>query len=111
MSCTTTKSRYYFGYGSNLWREQMARRCPKSKYQTRAFLKDWKFMIFIDGYATVAPCTEEDKKNGNDKVWGSIYILDSEDEKTLDKNEGVDKGFYTKEMKVCVFCPSDWESD
>ena len=31
----------YFGYGSNLWLDQMRRRCPDSKYIGVASLSDW----------------------------------------------------------------------
>ena|ERR1700761_3011772 len=99
---TTTKPRYYFGYGSNLWLNQMKERCPNSPYHTRAFLENWKFIIYPEGYATV---TDRDIEKGKDKVWGSIYILDPEDEKTLDEKEGVAEGKYDKMEMMCVFCP------
>jgi len=31
----------YFGYGSNIWIDQMNRRCPENKYVGVALLKDW----------------------------------------------------------------------
>jgi hypothetical protein len=31
----------YFGYGSNLWIDQMNRRCPESKLVGVGLLKDW----------------------------------------------------------------------
>ncbi len=31
----------YFGYGSNMWVDQMDRRCPKNKYIGTAVLHDW----------------------------------------------------------------------
>jgi len=31
----------YFGYGSNLWIDQMNRRCPENKYVGVGLLEDW----------------------------------------------------------------------
>ena len=31
----------YFGYGSNIWIEQMDRRCPDNKYIGLGVLRDW----------------------------------------------------------------------
>lgn len=31
----------YFGYGSNMWIDQMNRRCPENKYIGTAVLHDW----------------------------------------------------------------------
>jgi len=31
----------YFGYGSNMWLDQMNRRCPENKYIGTAVLHDW----------------------------------------------------------------------
>lgn len=31
----------YFGYGSNLWIDQMNRRCPESRYVGIGLLPDW----------------------------------------------------------------------
>jgi hypothetical protein len=31
----------YFGYGSNVWMDQMNRRCPESRYIATAVLHDW----------------------------------------------------------------------
>ena len=31
----------YFGYGSNVWIDQMNRRCPDNKYIGVAVLREW----------------------------------------------------------------------
>jgi len=31
----------YFGYGSNMWLDQMDRRCPENKYLGVGFIEDW----------------------------------------------------------------------
>lgn len=36
-----SKQTLYFGYGSNVWLDQMNRRCPENKYIGTAVLHDW----------------------------------------------------------------------
>jgi hypothetical protein len=36
-----TAQTLYFGYGSNVWIDQMNRRCPESRYVGTAVLQDW----------------------------------------------------------------------
>ncbi|TKA64306.1 hypothetical protein B0A49_08227 [Cryomyces minteri] len=43
----------YFGYGSNLWLHQMARRCPDSTYKGIARLDGHRWIINKRGYANV----------------------------------------------------------
>ena len=43
----------YFGYGSNLWREQMKQRCPQSEYLGVARLNNYTWLINERGYANV----------------------------------------------------------
>jgi gamma-glutamylcyclotransferase len=35
------KPTLYFGYGSNIWIEQMNRRCPNNKYIGLGVLREW----------------------------------------------------------------------
>ena len=36
----------YFGYGSNMWLDQMNRRCPENKFMGTAVLYDWWALYF-----------------------------------------------------------------
>ncbi|KAM7201951.1 hypothetical protein V8F20_004659 [Naviculisporaceae sp. PSN 640] len=103
------KEKLYFAYGSNLWREQMALRCPNSKFLGIARLPKYRWMINERGYANIAPSEEDDNEDGVPKeqdhksnVWGSVYSLIPEDEARLDINEGVPYA-YEKETKECEF--------
>jgi len=87
----------YFGYGSNLWKSQMKRRCPESEFLGIAKLSGWIWIINSRGYANVV---ETGKKT--DEVWGLVYSLSQRDEAKLDRNEGVPYD-YTKEMHVVDF--------
>ncbi|KAK1758553.1 gamma-glutamylcyclotransferase [Echria macrotheca] len=85
----------YFGYGSNLWQDQMARRCPSSPFTGVGRLRGYKWMINSRGYANVAG-TESDA----DVVWGLIYELPPADEARLDINEGVPYAYEKRMIEV-----------
>lgn len=72
----------YFGYGSNLWLDQMKRRCPSSKYIGIATLRDWKWIINNRHVANIIP-------SPGDIVYGMIYSLTPKDEEALDGFESV----------------------
>jgi len=92
----------YFGYGSNLWLDQMQRRCPNSTYLGVALLHDFRWMISTRGYANiVTPPTEH-----QDVVYGLVYRLTRSDEARLDRNEDVPRA-YIKEMLPCDFWPAN----
>jgi gamma-glutamylcyclotransferase len=110
----------YFGYGSNLWLHQMTTRCPTSTYLGVARLPNYHWIINDRGYANVVESTRQNSSSStsspttskeekyDDVVFGLVYSLLPEDEKRLDKNEGVPVA-YTKEMLKCDFWPSTTE--
>ena len=106
---STSKSTIYFGYGSNLWLEQMRTRCPTSKYLGVARLDGYKWIINDRGYANVMQVVDEEM-DGSSKfdnvVYGLVYSLKEKDERRLDRNEGVPVA-YTKEGLNCIFWGSD----
>lgn len=84
----------YFAYGSNMDVEQMRDRCPSAKFLNTAVLLDYKFALDSEGCATVTPCEGKE-------VFGVIWNISAEDEKALDRYEGVSVGCYNKEtLKV-----------
>jgi len=90
----------YFGYGSNLWLEQMALRCPSSVYVGMAVLHDWRWIINQRGYATILP-------SPGDIVFGAVYTLIPPDEERLDKNEGVPFSYVKKMLKAEITWAKD----
>lgn len=94
----------YFGYGSNLWLHQMAIRCPTSTYLGIACLPNYTWLINDRGYANIVE-QNSSSKSYSDEVYGLVYSLLPEDEKRLDRNEGVPVA-YTKELIPCEFWPS-----
>ncbi len=81
--------RYYFGYGSNMWDEQMQRRCPQSKKIGVARLRGYRWIISARGYANIV-------ESRQDEVEGMLFELTSTDEASLDTYEGVASGSYRK---------------
>ena len=83
---------YYFGYGSNLWLQQMSLRCPSSTYVGIARLSSYRWIINDRGYANIVQTNEP-----SDLVYGLVYTLTPDNEERLDRNEGVPRA-YTKEI-------------
>ncbi|KAF4555492.1 Hypothetical protein D9617_2g054530 [Elsinoe fawcettii] len=95
----------YFGYGSNLWKQQMRMRCPDSKYLGVARLNGYEWIINDRGYANVVESKAETANLKGDYSYGLVYCLSVADEAKLDVNEGVPLA-YTKEILEVEF----WES-
>lgn len=93
MASASSPQKLYFAYGSNLWLQQMDRRCPTSTYKGLARLFDWRWIINTRGYANVIP-------SHGDEVWGMLYALPPPDEAKLDINEGVPFSYQKKELSV-----------
>jgi len=83
-------SKLHFAYGSNLWLEQMYKRCPDYKFVGKGKLKGYRWIISQRGYANII-------KSENDEVQGVIFKISPKDEESLDFWEGVKNGFYNKE--------------
>ena len=85
----TEQTQYYFGYGSNLSKEQMAIRCPESKYYASGILSGYSWLINTRGYASIKP-------SESDFVLGEIFTLSQQDVDYLDIYESVEEGMYLK---------------
>ena len=76
----------HFGYGSNLWFEQMNSRCPDNIRKGKGILKNYKWIIAQRQGKTPAAniiVSEEDF------VEGYVFELSPNDEKRLDVSEGM----------------------
>src|ERR1039458_8707298 len=92
------EKRYYFAYGSNIAKEQMASRCPGSQLAGRAQLLAHSFLINERGVASVAPARDC-------VTQGLLWTVTPADERALDRFEGIAKGYYLK--KVVAVHPDD----
>ncbi|PQE12443.1 AIG2 family protein [Rutstroemia sp. NJR-2017a BVV2] len=81
----------YFAYGSNLHLAQMAKRCPESRYLGIGKLRNYRWQINTRGFANVI-------NSPGEEVWGLCFLLSREDERRLDRNEGVSTGAYEKSL-------------
>jgi gamma-glutamylcyclotransferase (GGCT)/AIG2-like uncharacterized protein YtfP len=79
----------YFAYGSNMDLFQMSNRCPASATTSTAELFHHRFIINARGVATVVP-------DPASTVYGMLWQLTPEDEHSLDRYEGVERGVYRK---------------
>ena len=80
---------YYFGYGSNLSKEQMAIRCTESKFYASGTLSGYSWLINARGYASITPSESE-------FVLGEVFTLSQQDIDYLDIYESVEEGMYLK---------------
>lgn len=83
----------------------MATRCPTSTYLGIARLPHYTWLINDRGYANVVEANSS-SSHYSDEVYGLVYSLLPEDEKRLDRNEGVPIA-YTKELIACEFWPGE----
>ena len=78
----------YIAYGSNMVEEQMAYRCPNAKLIGTGQLPNHRLEFYL--HATV----ERSRARGA-SVPVAVWEIDAEDERSLDRYEGVPK-YYTK---------------
>ncbi|QIF05574.1 gamma-glutamylcyclotransferase family protein [Roseimicrobium sp. ORNL1] len=88
--------RFYFAYGSNMWDEQMKKRCPQHRKVGHAVLPGYRWIITTRGYASVFP-------SPGDEVEGVLFEVSPTDEDALDGFEGVSSGSYLK-VEMTVRC-------
>jgi hypothetical protein len=95
-----SQSVLYFGYGSNLWIQQMHSRCPNSHYLGIARLKGYKWIINSRGYANIVELPKESSLRTRSEAWGLVFYLTPSDEARLDKNEGVPVAYTKENLRV-----------
>lgn len=77
---------YYFAYGSNLNRKQMAERCPGSKPRFSVVLPNYK-LIFTGWSRQWKGGTASVKPFKGERVAGAVYEISENDLKKLDRYE------------------------
>lgn len=80
-----------FAYGSNMSREPMRQRCPGAQMLGVARLRQHRFFIMANGYASVVPAPSSE-------VHGILWRLTPRDLVALDAYEDVAGGLYRREM-------------
>ena len=92
--------RLYFAYGSNLLDAQMRHRCPGATKLYRHELQGFK--LEFQRHANIVKASEEDS------VMGFMWLIHPEDEKWLDKFEGVASGSYEKKTFKFLTPKGNW---
>ena len=90
------KNMLYLAYGSNLSISQMTYRCPDAVLVGRGFLKDWKLVFHY--HADI-------ERAKGEAVPFVVWNISKEDEKRLDRYEGVKGGYYRKITVRVRFAP------
>ena len=86
----------YFAYGSNMNRALMRRHCPGGKDVGTATLFGYRFIITVDGYASIVP-------HPGRTVHGVLWRLGPRDFAALNSYESLDSGLYVR-MTLPVLC-------
>lgn len=95
---------YYFAYGSNLNRKQMANRCPGARPFSKATLPNFKFIFsgwsrhWRGGVASIKPVKDE-------RVMGGLYEISEKELNALDGYEGYPNTY--NRINVTVFTDYD----
>ncbi|KAM3500439.1 hypothetical protein MY10362_006397 [Beauveria mimosiformis] len=77
----------YFGFGSNMWKQQVKTRCRTAAYLGIARLPGYRWFIAAQGGANITLGSDDDE------VWGLAYSLQPNDEAELDVIERVPTHF------------------
>ncbi|HVV63005.1 MAG TPA: gamma-glutamylcyclotransferase family protein [Pseudolabrys sp.] len=83
----------YFAYGSNMSRVAMKRRCPQARALGVATLAGWRFIVTLDGYASVV-------RAAGSEVIGVLWDLTARDLAALNAYESVDSKLYGRRRLV-----------
>jgi len=79
----------HFAYGSNMHLGLMQARCPDARVIARAVLRDHRFVITRDGYASVTPA-----RGG--VVHGLLWRISPRDLAALNAYENIDAGLFRR---------------
>ena len=93
--------KYYFAYGSNLNKDQMYCRCPESR-KIGSFILNGYRLLFRKHHKN-GNCYLTIEKAADESVPIGIFEISDNDEKTLDKREGVETDCYKKEYIDIIF--------
>ena len=88
------KTTYYIAYGSNLDCQQMAYRCPTAEPIGKGLLHDYRLVFQGSPYGAHANVIPEEGQ----EVPVAIWEISPQDERALDRYEGVKAGYYTREF-------------
>jgi len=77
----------HFAYGSNMSRPHMRARCPGARALGTTTLSGWRFIIGLDGFASLA-------RQPGGRVHGVLWRLSTRDVAAINAYESVQSGLY-----------------
>ena len=86
--------KYYLAYGSNLNQDQMIQRCPGAKIIGS---------IYLNGFRLVFRGVADFEKDTDSKLALGLWEITEDNEKALDRYEGVNSGLYKKILWLIDF--------
>lgn len=92
------EKRFYIAYGSNMNKEQMARRCPGAEPIGTTIIQGYE--LLFKGSGTGAYLTIE--RADGEHVQAAVWATTAEDEASLDRYEGCPSLYYKKEMDIRI---------
>lgn len=81
----------HFAYASNMSRALMRARCPQAQALGTAMLSSWRYVIAMNGYASIVPAPGH-------AVHGVLWRLSPRDRAAVDLYEDVASGTYRRRM-------------
>lgn len=90
----------YFAYGSNMSLKRLKQRIPSAQRLGLYQLPAHQLKFHKKGQDGSAKCDAQHTGNPDDIVFGALFDIDQNDKPTLDRIEGVGRGYEIKEVIV-----------
>ena len=91
---------YYFAYGSNMASTRLRERVPSAELVTTGYLLKHRLCFHKVGMDGSAKCDAFYTGGDRDLVLGAIYRIDPSDKDSLDRTEGLGKGYEEKQVSL-----------
>ena len=79
----------YFAFGSNLDAARLQTHCPSARFVTSARLGDFRLAFSIESKNTWHGGVADILPSAGDEVWGAVWVIDGDESRALDEQEGV----------------------
>jgi gamma-glutamylcyclotransferase (GGCT)/AIG2-like uncharacterized protein YtfP len=90
----------YFAYGSNMASHRLLRRLPGARHVEAGILTGHQLRFHKNDSGMSGKCNIELTNDHSDEVYGVIYQISNQDKQTLDRIEGLGKGYSEKIVSI-----------
>lgn len=91
---------FYFAYGSNMLTARLRQRVPSAVFVSRAVLTGHKLLFHKYSIDGSGKCNIWRTEEASDRVYGVVFEISDNEKTSLDKHEGLGKGYEDKEVLV-----------